>query len=376
MSVLLLLANPPSATPLPVVIVDCTTSQASAERLYELGAPIYRWFGQSTDPDSLKSGVIDLRRLVEEVDRRMGPKPSGWGMLDYEEPFDRWLDLPKSDAKHQQAVSEMLKAIRAVKRFYPNVKWTFYGQPRLERWLPTADGTTRGWSLSTQEAKDREITRRIDSLSELIAEVDWINPSFYDVYENSMFAGPERDVMLANEEQWRVADGKLGRTIRAQLGLPQVPVMPCVSPLFQPGGGATAQLPIPIGEFLTDQVMPTIRAGCDGVTMWSGADFVLNVATMMETSSLDAEDLKLRADARKAWIPLAPGGKVPHDWSDPGVKFSISQQLGDAIVTATRATQAEFRKVKVLPLAGPAPQGAGAPSGPSVRPLDSEESKP
>jgi hypothetical protein len=245
MSVLLLLADPPSAMTEPVVIMDCTTSQASVDRLRELGAPIYHWFGQSSDPESLQSGMIDFRRLVEEVDRRMGPKPSGWGMLDYEEPFDRWLDLPKSDTKHQQAASEMIKAIRAVKRFYPNVKWTFYGQPRPERWLPTTDGTTRGWSLSTQEAKDREIARRIDSLSELIAEVDWINPSIYDVYEISMFAGSERDVMLANEEQWRVADGKLGRTIRAQLGLPQVPVMPCVSPLFQPGGARNSSTPNP-----------------------------------------------------------------------------------------------------------------------------------
>lgn len=347
----------------PSVLVDCTTSTRSAERLGELGVPVYRWFGQSTDPDSLKTGRIDIRKLVEEIDRKMGQNPSGWGMLDYEEPFDRWLDLPKSDPRHRQAVSEMVGAIRAVKRFYPNVKWTFYGQPRLERWLPRPDGSTRGWSLSTPEAKQAETARRIDTLGELIAEVDWINPSFYDVYENAKFVGPERDEMLANEEQWRVADGALGRTIRERLGLPQVPVIPCVSPLFQPGGRATAQRPIPTEEFLSDQVMPAVRAGCDGVALWTSADFALSMATIKETKGLDESDFKLRDAARYAWTPLAPGGRVPSDWSDPEVRLQLSQRVGDVISRAAEAAQGAFRK------APPAPGGkqAGAADPPAKK---------
>jgi hypothetical protein len=337
---------PPGKQVVPTVLFDCAVSADSQQKLERMDAVRYRWFGQSTDPESIKTGRIDVGKIVAEVERRWGPEPSGWGMLDYEEPFDSWLSLPPDDPRNRQAVEEMARAIRMVKLAYPNVKWTYYGTPRLERWLPKPDGTTGGWSISSEDAKRAELERRTRSLAPLFRELDWINPSFYDVYENSAMAGAERDVMLANEDMWRLADAGLGREIRKSLGLPQIPVIPCVSPLFQPGGKATAQRRIPKEEFLSDQVMPAIRGGCDGVAIWTGADFIVTLATMGKGGTLTEADIQTQRDARYAWLPLVPQRRGPGGWEEPEVKLALSSAIGDAIADAADAARTAFSQAR------------------------------
>lgn len=330
---------PPPQPPVPALIIDCTTSARSADDLRALGVPYYRWFGQSTDPESIKTGRIDTTKLIDEITRRMGPEPSGWGMLDYEDPFDAWLDLPPEDPRHAQAVSEMVRAIRTVKAAFPKVRWTYYGQPRLDRWPVQADGTRKGWPEASEESRTKELERRIASLGPIIAEVDWINPSFYDVYENAMFTGDERRVMLANEDRWRVEDARLGREMRRRRGLPQVPVLACVSCVFQGGGRATPFRPIPEPELVSDQVKPALEGGVDGFAMWSGVDFAVMVATLPEGHRLEPSDLKVQQEARAAWQPFVPEARSAADWNGDQVRFELSQRVGDMVSAAARAVR-------------------------------------
>jgi hypothetical protein len=330
----------PPPPPVPALIIDCTTSARSADELRQLEVPYYRWFGQSTDPESLKTGKIDTSKLIDEITRKMGPDPSGWGMLDYEEPFDAWLELPPTDPRHVQVVSEMVRAIRAVKATFPKVKWTYYGQPRLDRWPMQADGTRKGWPEASPESCSKEIERRITTLGPIIAELDWISPSFYDVYENALFSGEEGRVMLANEERWRIEDARLGREMRRRRGLPQVPVLPCVSCVFQGGGRATPFRPIPVPELLSDQVQPGLAGGVDGFTMWSGVDFAVMVATLPPDHKLDASDQKVQQESRTAWQPFVPKAKTPIEWTDDMVRFELSQRVGDVVTAAAKAIKA------------------------------------
>lgn len=314
----------------------------------------------------MKTGKIDAGKLFAEIDKRMGANPSGWAMLDYEDPFDAWLDLPPNDPRNRAACAEMVRVIKLVKARYPNVRWTYYAQPRLARWMPDEKGVERGWPVSTEAMKQAEIDRRFASTADIVRELDWINPSIYDVYENDMFKGDEGAVMLANEEIWRQEAVKLGRTFRQRLGLPQIPVMPCVSMLFQPGGRATAMKPIPITELLSDQIDPALRGGADGFTVWSGIDFAQMLATLPNDHPLTPMNKDTQKWARDAWTASFFGGKAPRDWTDPDVRFKLSQDTGKAVSDAALAIDARVREVRSgagVPAAPP----AGTPAAPAAK---------
>lgn len=316
-----------SSSAIPTVIIDCATSAMSAKRLADLKIPTYPWFGQSPDPASLTTGRIDVGILIAEIRKRMGPNPTGWGMLDYEDPFDAWLELPITDPRNRLASSEMVRAIKAVKAEFPNVKWTYYAQPRMARQFPDR----KSWPDGTDAAKKAEFERRIAVCSDILREVDWINPSIYDVYENAMFKGGERDFMLANEAIWREQVVRLSKLIRERLGLPQVPVLPALALFYQPGGRATNMKPIRPEELITDQVEPALRGGADGFAIWTSMDFFQMLATLPPEKELNELNRENQKAARDAWVPAFFAGKAPRDWTSPDVKFTISQETGRVI---------------------------------------------
>lgn len=315
------------AAPQPLVLIDCATSAMSAKRIEGMGIKFFPVFGQSDDPQSMKTGEINVSLLIDTIRKRLGPSPSGFAMLDFEDPFDDWLDLPVTDPRNRKASSEMVKAIKSVKTSFPNVKWTYYGQPRMARVFP--DG--KGWANGTDAQKKAELDRRIAVCSDILREVDWINPSIYDVYENAKFEGDYLAFMVKNETIWREQVVKLSHTIRQQLGLAQVPVIPCVSVYFQPGGKATNMKPISHAELLADQIDPALRAGADGFAIWTGMDFFQTLATMPDGKELSDLNRQNQRDARAAWTASYLDGKAPRDWTDPELKFTISQATGKTI---------------------------------------------
>ena len=342
-------ASPPSApaTPLPPALIDCVTSAASSAKVNALGIQRYPWFGQSPDPESMKTGKINVSILLTEIRKKMGPDPSGWGMLDFEDPFDAWLALPATDPRNRLASSEMVKAIRAVKAEFPKVKWTYYAQPRMERVFPGG----KGWANGTEAQMQAEIERRIATCSDILREVDWINPSIYDVYENSKFQGDELSYMVKNERIWREQVVKLGRTIRERMGLPQVPVIPCVSVFFQPGGRATNMKPIPMAELIEDQIDPALAGGADAFAIWTSADFFQMLATLPDAHELNQLNRDNQRAARDAWTAEYLSGVSPRDWTDPTVKFQISQATGKTISDGAEAIVKRVETARAKPQA-------------------------
>jgi hypothetical protein len=146
--------------------------------------------------------------------------------------------------------------------------------------------------------------------------------------------------MLANEHRWRVEDARLGREIRRRRGLPQVPVIACISCVFQGGGRATPFRPVPEPELIEDQVTPAIEGGVDGFAMWSGVDFAVMVATLPEGHRLEPSDMKVQQEARVAWQPIVPEARTPGDWNDDQIRFELSQRIGDMVSAAAKAVKA------------------------------------
>lgn len=330
----------------PSVLYDCTTSAASAEQITALGAVKYRWFGQALDPDSQATGRIDLSKLATAVTEAWGPNPSGWGMLDFEVPFDDWIDLPPNDPRHKQAIAELTQAVTSMKRVFPGVKWTCYGIPRLSRWPRDEDGLVKGWSEVSGSVRSREIGRRSRELADLVASMDWVSPSLYDVYENGLFTPNQCVTMRANEDLWRTDIVRLSKDILRSRDRASVPVIPCVSPLFQPGGKATVQSVIAEPEFLQDQIAPAIAGGADGFALWSAVDYAMRISTQPGQAALDKDSAGIRDASRKAWRALVPSPNGQIDWESDEVRLRISAELGSAVFRAAVAGHEAVRRAR------------------------------
>jgi len=327
-----------------ILLFDCTTSARSRDGIEAAGGQRFRWFGQSIDPESERSGTIDVGKLLDEVSRCMRESPFRWGMLDYENPFDSWMDLPADDERHVRAAAETLRALRAVKAAFPGVKWTCYGLPRLDHWPVGPDGSRVGWDGRPSAALVAEIARRMKAYSGIVAELDWIAPSFYDYYENAGMADPVGASMIASERIWRVESVRLARSIRSRLGLPPVPVIPCISPFFQPGGKATVLKVIPTAELVADQLDPSIAAGVDGFAIWTAADYLSRIGTAPTDGLPAGNATKDQQDVRRAWAELAGDGRSPVDWTSDTTRFRLSQGVGQVILDAARLSYEALRR--------------------------------
>jgi hypothetical protein len=348
------------------VLLDCVTSIDARDRIRSLGVVMYPWFGSGIDPQSETSGSIDVGKLVAAIERRLGPDPSGWAMLDFEEPFDSWMALPPDDTKNIRARSELLRVIRSVKMAFPRVKWAYYALLRLRRYIPGPDGENRGWHFLSEQDRDREIARCRDTYVDLMSAQDWFCPSFYDVYENSRFSGDSLKFMLLNEAAWQRASCRFVKSSSWRPSRDPAPLLPCVTPFFQPGGLATPMKAVPLAEFSSDQLQVALAEGADGFCMWSGIDFVLQEATV--GTAKDKVAVEVRNSARSAWKDLYFAGKERVDWSSDETRIVLARAIGDAITGAVEITCRELARrslrsaqPETAPADGASPSPTGSP---------------
>lgn len=336
-------------TAVPPVIIDCATSARSAQALRDMRVPMYTITYQACDPEAGKTGRIDLGKLAAEIERKMGQDPSGWGMLDYEAPFDEWLQKGVGDQRCLQARDEIIKALRYVRGRWPKVKWTIYGHPFLLYWLP--NGTP--WDRAPDEVKRAEIEKRVAVYGPILAEVDWVNPSNYDINENALQTSIERARDKAHEQVWRTQHIELARETMRRAGIPPKPILPAVN-LYYPGEGrATYMRPIPVQELLQDQILPQLAAGADGFAVWTGVDYIQGLVTGNAKLDADPEALKTRTRTRATWAGSYLDGKTPADWSADDVKFVISQRTGQTIADGVEAILAAWKARQAAPKQAP-----------------------
>jgi hypothetical protein len=348
------------------VLLDCVTSVDARDRIRSLGVIMYPWFGSGIDPQSETSGSIDVGKLVSAIEGRLGPDPSGWAMLDFEEPFDSWMALPADDAKNIRARSELLRVIRSVKMAFPRVRWAYYALPRLRRYIPGPDGENRGWHFLSEQDRDREIARCRETYGDLMAAQDWFCPSFYDVYENARFSGDSLRFMLLNEQAWQRASCRFVKSSFWRPSADPVPLLPCITPFFQPGGLATPMKAVSPDEFSADQLQVALSEGADGFCIWSGIDFVLQEATVGTAN--DKVATQVRDSARSAWQDLYFPNQEKVDWSSDETRITLARAIGNTISSSVEITCRELARrsppsaqPETAPAVGMSPSSSGSP---------------
>jgi hypothetical protein len=242
----------------------------------KVGAVRYLGVYQATDPNAV-SGTIDVPRVVGEVRRIVAENPDArWGMLDFEHPYNEILLAGPSDPRHAAAVRSMVELVRAVRREHPEIRWTYYGMPRLPYWT-----SGQAWSRIDSSTRRRLFDEAQASYGAILRELDWIQPSVYDKYERALgFPLNDRISGDAAERAFRTAHVEVIQDWFARTGTPPVPVIPVVTPWFLGKGKSTMYRAIPEGEFLADQIHPLLEAGADGISIWSSMRHKINIATI------------------------------------------------------------------------------------------------
>jgi hypothetical protein len=258
----------------PVILYDEVLSADSLERLVKVGGRRYSIFYQDDCDKAAKStGTIDVAALSRYVAERAGGFPSEWAVLDYEIPFDDWIREGPGSAHWKTATDSMVAAIERMKTLFPDVKWTYYGIPRLNFYL---DG--KSWMSSSDAAKKAEIERQFRCYEPIIAKCDWLAPSIYMVVGDRKDGGRAGDLQQRETRAWTRAIVQSAADAGRRIGRP-VPVVPFVSPVYQPGGGARNQAFIPPAIINECTIRPTIEAGGSGICIWTAGAFIVSRAT-------------------------------------------------------------------------------------------------
>ena len=280
--------------------------------------------GQSdVDVSIATTGIIDPAKAIAQVERLIQDgQGSEWGVLDFEEPFDAIWNTGPSDPRYQPALDSMVATIRALKARYPNIRWTYYGIPRIPYWFP--DGI---WNQFTPEQRVAKYVQLTGVVEPLMTEMDFFMPGVYDVYERAQ-GMPSTTDTDATEAWWRRANVEaISHWFQSRNR--EVPaIIPLVSPWFQGGGFATELMPIPPLEFLEDQVRPLVIAGASGIAVWGAMKYYLYVA-QWPGDHPSAAFLELRNTIQQVFCRDYLNGADPAsiDWTSP----SVGQQLGDAM---------------------------------------------
>jgi hypothetical protein len=282
-----------------------------------------------------RSGVVNPARVVAHTRTVLQSNPNAkWGMLDFEFPYDEILMHGPSDPRHEEAVKSLVATVRAVRAEFPQVRWTYYGFPRLPYWIGMKD-----WGMLTDAERSEIYAKAHASYGAILDELDWVQPSLYDKYEDALEMPRSGSPRAEAEAAYRrgcvevVAKWYEGRR-------PAPPILPAVSPWFQPGGRATVFRAIPREEFLREQVRPAIAAGAAGISIWGAMNYYLKITTVYPapTSSYSTQ---WRPVARSAFASEHFGGKTADEvsWADSQTKQALAAAFNQAFMQAVEAAR-------------------------------------
>ena len=331
-------ADEPPARPPLVLLHDTLVDASVVADATRTGAKPLLLVYQYTSPDSAKTGEIDILKVIEAIDRMSGGDPPEWGMLDFEYAFTDRLQRGADDPTAKAATAQMVRLIRAVKSTYPRTKWTYYGVPFVPYWI-----RNESWDDADTAAKRVTLTEASRVYAPIVAECDWVSPSIYPVYDPAEVQESLRSGVRQAGVAWR----------RAQVGLAKLlakdkPVIPTVSPVWQPNGKAPAGAVVPPIQFVEDQVAPAVRAGAAGVAVWTSYDRIIKAACTEAPKPQSPEEFP-RDNLVKAFLD----GRAPLDWSAPGVASQMRERAARVVLRSLRDVRAWE--------AGRTPDAAAAP---------------
>jgi len=301
------------------------------------GTSPYMLVGQyDVDPAIATTGIVDPAKAIARVERMIqAGQGSPWGVLDFEEPFDAIWEAGSADPRYSGAINSLVATIRALKQRYPNIKWTYYGLPRVKYWLPEGE-----WALISPEQRAARYKQFCDVLSPLMPEMDFFMPGVYDVYERALGMPTTKSPAVEAEAWWRRANVECIASWFQSRSMPVPPIIPMVSPWFQGGGIATLMAAIPSAEFMEEQVRPLVAAGASGIGIWGGMRYALYVA-QWPTNHPNPAFMELRAQTRQILAKncLSTIAPATIDWTSAEILQKVGDALNDVMYRAVVAVR-------------------------------------
>lgn len=317
-----ILPEVPNTPPFTVIYDWAPTAEIPevAKKIDRAGAKPYILVYQNIDPECAKTGIINSDLIIRHVRQNHGDNPSGWGMLDYEFPFDEVFHAGPDHPQWGRCAKTMLEALAAVKAAFPRVRWTYYGMPGLLYWV-----NGKLWAFAKPEDQQAEIERQIRGYGPVLEALDWYNPCVYDVYDLGKMDPDSRAQHLINERVYREARIGVVREFMRRSGITGRPILPAVSPFFTGHGNSTGNQRIPHEEMVRDQVHPVVTSGCEGMAIWSAADWYASTA-LRATNPNNQVQTRIRPVFTADYF----GGTEPK-WGSPETRTTLLAGLGNAI---------------------------------------------
>ena len=311
---------------------------------------VSQWMPIGQDPQSYKTGIIDIEELNRQVLKKTNGNPPLWMMLDFEDPFTADLAKDLNSPEYKRALQTMLAAIRAMKSRWPQCKWAFYGVPHLPYWV---EG--KGWATASDDRKKELLNKAAIASVPLIQESDWISVSIYDCYDPKMVVPGSPTSIRGTPESVRM-DGRAWRM--AQVGLAKLlandkPVIPNVCPFWVPTGIAPYCRLIHPRAFIEDQIEPAIKAGATGFALWTGIEYRIQIVTLN-----DAKVAKIKAENNfgvKEWRAAFVKdylGREPQNWDDDQIRQKLVTKTSQ-MLRETFFNIRSWERLGTLPTASP-----------------------
>lgn len=322
------------------ILYDAIPDSNAIVRAGASNANPYLVIYESIDPTAKKTGLIDINILLSYIRTQTKAGLPDWCMLDFEEPFHEAMQEGIDSQKCKITILNMINAIRAVRREFPNSKWTYYGMPFLPYWL---DGGL-SWDKAPQDLKRKSIEKAAAIYNSLIQEMDWVSPSIYAQYDPKFFPGQSPENIREGGRSWRVAQVGLAKLLSNGK-----PIIPTISPWWV---STTARCDvytvINAKEFIEDQVIPAIKMGATGLALWAALPYIKDGIIAVDQSQYP-QDPKTGVPAwRAAVIKDYLNNQTPKDWSDKDVAQRLTAGMG-LTYTNSISNIRMWEKLKILP---------------------------
>jgi hypothetical protein len=271
------LAVPPPEARKPILLYEDSIDESGLQALSKADSERYLIVYQHLADPAAESGKIDKASLLKHLGNRLNVDSQGWGVLDFENPYDAILQQGPASDRWEATTRTMIDALRAAKAMFPKMKWTFYGVPGLAYYLKN-NNQTYTWDTAPKELAEQEVARQIACYGPVIAECDWLAPCVYSTVGNPRFLGGQSPQTQAATRAY--VSARVGMCVRVSQARKDRPkVIPFASPLYQYGGGARCLSRIPRSEILRTCVEPAVDAGADGLAIWTGAHYFIDAVT-------------------------------------------------------------------------------------------------
>lgn len=335
--------TPPSQPSAVKVLFDGLPIEAIAASLQADGVERYIIVYEGVDPNARLTGQIDADRVVQHIRDKHGDSPTGFGILDFENPFFERMTAGPEGPHYQMTVATIVALLDRVRQEFPNVKWTMYGMPKIKYWGPVG---SYGWATATEASREELLSRALEAFRPVLERCDWLNPSVYDRYELARQNESSWPMWNDRERSWREYTVLLCQRFNESHDGPRKPIIPMVSPLFFKVGQIEYNMKyMTAEELLRDQVRPVMDAGADGIAFWTGLSYWTHAATA-------ADDLGWFQQESRVALGNDFFETPPSDWVDDSLRADLRQRVSERVSESIQLGLAEARSILATRMAG------------------------